>query len=160
MRSKSMTPVVVVVGGVLVVVALLAIVGLGAGTTVTTESGPSVQFSEDDAVVTDKREEGGFSIFGMQLSGKDYIVSVSRIVPAACAEGLDYDDAWPTSDADCAAAIPLVGKVTGLGTASDELAFLAIQAQVSRECYESIEFGEAWPHGSEACGEYVPGGAR
>lgn len=160
MRSKPMTPVVVVAGGILVVLALLVVVGLAAGTTVTTESGPSVQFSDDEAVVTDKREEGGFSIFGLQLSGKDYIVSVSRIVPAACAEGLDYDDPWPTGDADCAAAIPLAGKVTGLGTASEDHAFLAIQAEVSRECYDSIEFGETWPHSSEECGEYIPDGAR
>jgi hypothetical protein len=159
MRSKSVTPVVLVVGGFVVVLALLAVVGLGAGGTVITEHGPSVQFSEDEAVVTDRREMGGSSFLGLQFSGKDYVVSVSRIVPQACAEGLDYEDPWPTDDAECAAAIPLVGKVSGLGTASEENAFLAIEAKVSRGCYERVEFGGAWPNDSEECREYVPGGA-
>lgn len=151
MGSKSMTPIVLVVGGVVVVLALLAVVGLGAGGTVTIEEGPSVEFSEDDAVVTMKREEGGFKLFGLQLSGKDYLVSVSRIVPAACAEGLDYDDPWPTDDAECAAEIPLVGKVSGLGTASEENAFLAIEGKVSKECYDSVDFGDVWQASTGEC---------
>lgn len=156
MRSKSMTPAVLVVGAIVAVLALLAVVGLGASTTVTTESGQPVQFSDDEAVVTDKREVGGFSIFGLQLSGKDRVISVSRIVPANCAEGLDYDDPWPTGSADCAAAIPVLGTVTGLGTASEENAFLAIEAEVPRECFESVAVGDAWQASLAECASVVP----
>ena len=156
MRSKSMTPIVVIAGAVVAILVLLAIVGLGAGTTVTVEEGQPVQFSEDEAAVTDKRETGGFSIFGLQLSGKDRVISVSRIVPAACTEGLDYDDPWPTGDVDCAAAIPLMGKVTGLGTASEENAFLAIEATVSRECFDSVTIGDAWEASTGECASVVP----
>ena len=158
-------------GVVVVFLALLALVALvvgGLGTTTTTtttggsgsgvaerrESAPmeaiDAALHEGRGAVINKFESVGFSLFGINFGGSSYEVHVGLVAPPECIEQDDRGVEEVVTLGACGE-LPASGQVSGGGTTMDQVMWVIVRVETSRECFEVVGEGDTWPSEAVEC---------
>ncbi len=142
------------VAGVVIVLALgiVLVGGLAGGSVETTQSGfqlPDPPSDITQGVVTERRSEGGDSLFGWQFDKPDLAVNVWVLAPADCV-GLDGDIETLRNTGECADVVA-TGPIVGSGRTPEGIGLYLVRVPVTEACFEVIEAGDAWPPERTEC---------
>lgn len=143
-------------------VGLVALVALGSNSTVVSVSdqvalGDPMDVDPAVALITDKYEDGGFSLLGLKLTSPDYRLRVRLFTAAGCFILIENGEPWPTSFEECSSPIPIEGAISGGGIAATGASIVGVDLLVDRDCFDAVEPGDPWPPSSHACSEFIPG---
>lgn len=105
----------------------------------------------DTAVVAGLRETGGWSLFGVRITGSTAHVEVRLLADPGCAERLRSGDPWPAHVPQCASPVSTVGTVSGLGVTLSGESLVGVDFDVSQACFRLLELGAAWPTTDRNC---------
>jgi hypothetical protein len=155
-REKNATAIFVgVVIGALLIGALLSLAGLSTSTE--TQALPAVTLGDPQdvepttAVITEKRQNGGFSIAGLRFGHTTYRIRVQFYAAPGCYELVDFRVPWPAPHQDCASDVPITGTISGLGIAATGESVIGVDVDVGEDCYKAVARGDTWPPATRTC---------
>ena len=143
------------IGVVLVAIVVAAAAGGFATTTTITSSGSSARIPDPSSdsstgIVSDLREFGGNTIFGLRLSQPTREAHISIILPPECVQEDESGNETVRADGPCAD-LPAHGDLAGSGTTATGLRLAIVAVKVSQDCFEVLTIGETWPAAVAEC---------
>lgn len=146
------------IGTTTTVVLALLIVGVavlalrpGASVIVVDDSPPVEPPADGSGVVASLRAHGGLKLFGVRIVDPTHTVEVRFLTEPGCSALLTSGDPWPTSHAECASNVDLVGVVGGLGVTETGQSLIGVTVTVPGACYDRLERGMTWPPDTPSC---------
>lgn len=131
---------------ILLALGVVLVGGLAGGTVEVTQSSfqlPDPPSDITQGVVTERRSEGGNSLFGWQFDQPELAVNIWLIAPAECV-GLDGDVESMRNTGECADVVAS-GPITGSGINAEGNGLYLVRVPVSEACFDAIEVGAPWP---------------
>jgi hypothetical protein len=138
------------------VVGVLVVVALAPNST-TSEVLPPITLEDPEsvepnaAVVMEKHESGGSSIFGFTIRRTSHFVRVQFFDEPGCHAVVSSSEAWPTSHEECRSTVPVRGEVSGIGITATGQSIIGVDIEVSGTCYDTVTPGDSWPTSAPEC---------
>ncbi len=135
-----------IVGIVALLVAGLALVGLGGSKVETHTDGPAIAPPDSgEPVVAALRESGGWAPLGLHVVDSTHSVEVWFVDQPGCSGKIHSGDRWPTGHPECSGHAGIAGTVRGLGVTPQGGSIVGVEFTVSGACYARLKLGDVWP---------------